>query len=92
MAEWSLDYMSAVQIYNRFHAKFYRSHPAWFQVKLFYRPLSLCLTVSFAGRVCEQDFALHGKWSGDGQPGRQVLSPDRGEATHFWLAVLVNNF
>jgi hypothetical protein len=34
MAEWSLDYQSAVQIYNRWHAKFYRSHPAWFQVKL----------------------------------------------------------
>ena len=32
MAEWSLDYQSAVQIYNKYHAKFYRSHPDWFQV------------------------------------------------------------
>ena len=32
MAEWSLDYQSAVKIYNKYHAKFYRSHPDWFQV------------------------------------------------------------
>ena len=32
MAEWSLDYLSAVQLFNKYHAKFYRSHPDWFQV------------------------------------------------------------
>ena len=32
LAEWTLDYLSAVQLFNKFHAKFYRSHPDWFQV------------------------------------------------------------
>ena len=40
MAEWTLDYLSAVQLYNKYHAKFYRSHPEWFQVT--YLTLSLC--------------------------------------------------
>ena len=61
MAEWSLDYQSAIQIYNKYHAKFYRSHPAWFQVKLFYYSLYECIMVSLAGGMCDQDFALHGQ-------------------------------
>ena len=40
MAEWSLDYLSAVQLFNKYHAKFYRSHPDWFQVTLL--SLHLC--------------------------------------------------
>ena len=32
MAEFSLDYLSCVQLINEFHAKFYRSHPDWLQV------------------------------------------------------------
>ena len=39
MAEWTLDYLSAVQLYNKYHAKFYRSHPEWFQVTLLTLPL-----------------------------------------------------
>ena len=40
MAELSLDYLSAVQLFNKYHAKFYRSHPDWFQVTLL--SLHLC--------------------------------------------------
>ena len=32
MAEFSFDYLSGVQLINKFHPKFYRSHPDWLQV------------------------------------------------------------
>ena len=40
MSEAYLDYLGAVQLYNKYHAKFYRSHPDWFQVTLL--SLHLC--------------------------------------------------
>ena len=41
MAEFSLDYLSCVQLINEFHAKFYRSHPDWLQVTAAQKTLSL---------------------------------------------------
>ena len=32
LSEWSLDYLSCIQLLNKYHAKFYRIHPDWLQV------------------------------------------------------------
>ena len=49
MCEWYFDYLSCVQLYNRFHAKFYRTHEPWLQEKMIYKILHCMKTEVLVG-------------------------------------------